>query len=143
MVELSGLDGADLMVERTADIVTAYVGNHIVPYDDVPRLIADVHAALRDILMSSAAEKLKPAVSVRKSLQEGHLTCLECGASFKSIRRHLMTHHGLSANEYREKWDLPRDYPMVSPSYAEARSVLAKAMGLGRKQNPRRQPANG
>jgi predicted transcriptional regulator len=79
-------------------------------------------------------EKQKPAVSVRKSVQDDQITCLECGGSFKSLKRHLTTHHSLSPEEYREKWDLPADYPMVAPAYAEARSRLAKEMGLGQRR---------
>lgn len=82
-------------------------------------------------------EKPKPAVSVRKSVQDDQITCLECGGTFKSLKRHLMTHHNLSPEEYREKWDLPADYPMVAPAYAEARSRLAKEMGLGQRRKRR------
>jgi len=82
----------------------------------------------------TVVEKQKPAVSVRKSVQDDQITCLECGGSFKSLKRHLMTHHGLSPEEYREKWDLAADYPMVAPAYAEARSRLAKEMGLGQRR---------
>ena len=119
----------------TSDIVSAYVGNHVIPVSELRLLIADVHAALtsRSILAADEVivEKQKPAVSVRKSLQEDHLTCLECGNGFKSLKRHLMSHHALSPDQYREKWDLSTDYPMVAPAYAEARSRLAKESGLG------------
>ena len=126
------------LVELTADIVAAYVSNHVVQTTDLPGLIMEVHAALSNTSKPSAglpaAEKQKPAVSVRKSISGDHLVCLECGGTFKSLKRHLMTHHDLSPDAYREKWDLPADYPMVAPSYAEARSRLAKEMGLGQRR---------
>ncbi|MBZ5761953.1 MucR family transcriptional regulator [Rhizobium sp. VS19-DR104.2] len=127
----------DLLVELTSDIVSAYVSNHVVPMSDLGSLIADVHAALTSSSIPPAAEvveKQKPAISVRKSLQEDKLTCLECGLAFKSLKRHLMTHHSLQPDEYREKWELPSDYPMVAPAYAEARSRLAKESGLGQRR---------
>jgi len=124
-----------LLVELTSDIVSAYVSNHVIPVNELRLLIADVHAALTSKSIPAAAEviveKQKPAVSVRKSLQEDQLTCLECGNGFKSLKRHLMSHHSLSPDQYREKWDLSSDYPMVAPAYAEARSRLAKESGLG------------
>lgn len=130
--------GHDLLVELTADIVAAYVSNHVVPVSDLSNLIADVHAALSNTTAPAPAavvvEKPKPAVSVRKSVQDDQIICLECGGAFKSLKRHLMTHHNLSPEEYREKWDLPVDYPMVAPAYAEARSRLAKEMGLGQRR---------
>ncbi|TPW29464.1 transcriptional regulator [Martelella alba] len=126
------------LVELTADIVAAYVSNHVVPTADLPGLISEVHSALSNTSKPASpvavAEKPKPAVSVRKSISGDHLVCLECGGSFKSLKRHLMTHHDLSPDAYREKWDLPADYPMVAPSYAEARSRLAKEMGLGQRR---------
>lgn len=126
------------LVELTADIVAAYVSNHVVQTTDLPSLIMEVHSALANTSKPSAgapaAEKQKPAVSVRKSISGDHLVCLECGGSFKSLKRHLMTHHDLTPDAYREKWDLPADYPMVAPSYAEARSRLAKEMGLGQRR---------
>lgn len=90
-----------------------------------------------DLKQIVPVEKPKPAVSVRKSVQDDQITCLECGGTFKSLKRHLMTHHNLSPEEYREKWDLPADYPMVAPAYAEARSRLAKEMGLGQRRKRR------
>lgn len=128
----------DLLVELTAEIVAAYVSNHVVPVAELPTLIGDVHAALNNTgapaPVAVAAEKPKPAVSVRKSVQDDQITCLECGGNFKSLKRHLMTHHNQSPEEYREKWELPVDYPMVAPAYAEARSRLAKEMGLGQRR---------
>lgn len=130
--------GRDLLVELTADIVAAYVGNHVVPVSELPSLIADVHGALSNTSTPaptvSVIEKQKPAVAVRRSVQDDQIICLECGGAFKSLKRHLMTHHNLAPEEYREKWDLPVDYPMVAPAYAEARSRLAKEMGLGQRR---------
>jgi predicted transcriptional regulator len=131
----------ELLAELTADIVAAYVSNHVVPVSELSGLIADIHAALSNTSspapVVAVVEKQKPAVSVRKSLQDDQLTCLECGNTFKSLKRHLMTHHALSPEEYREKWDLAADYPMVAPAYAEARSRLAKEMGLGQRRKRR------
>lgn len=131
----------ELLVELTAEIVAAYVSNHVVPVAELSTLIADVHSALNNTAAPVPAvvpvEKPKPAVSVRKSVQDDQITCLECGGTFKSLKRHLMTHHNLSPEEYREKWDLPTDYPMVAPAYAEARSRLAKEMGLGQRRKRR------
>ena len=130
--------GQELLVELTAEIVSAYVSNHNVPVADLSLLINDVHSALSGtgvpVPAPAVAEKPKPAVSVRKSVQDDQITCLECGGTFKSLKRHLMTHHSLSPEEYREKWDLAIDYPMVAPAYAEARSRLAKEMGLGQRR---------
>jgi predicted transcriptional regulator len=138
MTELALDSNQDLLVELTADIVAAYVGNHVVPVSELPGLIADVHNALHNTSTpapaAAAAEKQKPAVSVRKSVQDDQITCLECGGTFKSLKRHLMTHHDLTPEDYREKWELPADYPMVAPAYAEARSRLAKEMGLGQRR---------
>jgi predicted transcriptional regulator len=133
--------GSTLLVELTADIVAAYVGNHVVPVSELSGLIADVHAALNNTTQPAAAveapvvaEKPKPPVPVKKSVQNDYIICLEDGQKFKSLKRHLMTHHGMTPEEYREKWDLPADYPMVAPAYAEARSRLAKEMGLGQRR---------
>lgn len=131
----------ELLVELAAEIVAAYVSNHVVPVADLPTLIAEVHSALNNTTAPAPVvvpvEKPKPAVSVRKSVQDDQITCLECGGTFKSLKRHLATHHNLSPEEYREKWDLPADYPMVAPAYAEARSRLAKEMGLGQRRKRR------
>ncbi|MGX5665567.1 MucR family transcriptional regulator [Rhizobium daejeonense] len=138
MTETAYGHGHDLLVELTADIVAAYVSNHVVPVADLANLISDVHSALSNTSspapVVSVVEKQKPAVAVRKSVQDDQIICLECGGAFKSLKRHLMTHHNLGPEEYREKWDLPVDYPMVAPAYAEARSRLAKEMGLGQRR---------
>jgi predicted transcriptional regulator len=120
-----------------ADIVSAYVSNNSVPVADLPTLISDVNAALLRLTAvgtEPSAEPLKPAVSIKRSLHSDHIVCLEEGLKFKSLRRHLLTHHGMSPDEYRAKWGLPSDYPMVAPDYSDARSALAKKMGLGRKK---------
>ncbi|MBW8284282.1 MAG: MucR family transcriptional regulator [Rhizobium sp.] len=138
MTEIAQGSGQDLLVELTADIVAAYVSHHVVPVGDLANLISDVHSALSNTAspapVVAVVEKQKPAVAVRKSVQDDQITCLECGGNFKSLKRHLMTHHNLGPDEYRDKWDLPMDYPMVAPAYAEARSRLAKEMGLGQRR---------
>ncbi|SOE17498.1 MucR family transcriptional regulator [Hoeflea halophila] len=136
MTETNTDNGAELLIELTAEIVAAYVSNNSVAANDLPNVITQVHAALGGATAPAeeVVEKPKPAVSVRRSIQNDYLICLEDGQKFKSLKRHLMTHYGLTPEQYREKWDLPADYPMVAPSYAEARSRLAKEMGLGQKR---------
>jgi len=136
MIEANKDNGAELLIELTAEIVAAYVSNNSVAANDLPNVISQVHAALGGAAMPTeeVVEKPKPAVSIRRSIQNDYLICLEDGQKFKSLKRHLMTHYGLTPEQYREKWDLPADYPMVAPSYAEARSRLAKEMGLGQKR---------
>lgn len=141
MNDSSNIPDQGLLVELTAEIVSAYVGNHVVPSAELSGLIADVFGALSNTAAPApvvvAVERPKPAISVRRSVQDDQITCLECGGSFKSLKRHLMTHHDLSPDQYREKWDLPSDYPMVAPAYAQARSRLAKEMGLGQSRKGR------
>jgi len=135
-----GVD-ASAMVELTAEIVSAYVSNNPVSTLDLPGLISEVHAALgrlRGVGAAPAVEKQKPAVSPRKSVFDDYIICLEDGKKFKSLKRHLRTHFDLSPEQYREKWGLPHDYPMVAPNYAAARSKLAREMGLGRARGSRR-----
>ncbi|MDP2731852.1 MAG: MucR family transcriptional regulator [Hoeflea sp.] len=136
MTETTKDNGADLLIELTAEIVAAYVSNNSVAANDLPNVISQVHAALGGTTMpvEEVLEKQKPAVAVRRSIQNEYLICLEDGQKYKSLKRHLMTHHGLTPEQYREKWELPVDYPMVAPAYAEARSRLAKEMGLGQKR---------
>jgi predicted transcriptional regulator len=128
---------AETLLELTADVVAAYVSNNPVPASDLPNLISEVHSALGRIGSVSAApavaEKPKPAVNPKKSVFDEHIVCLEDGKKFKSLKRHLMSHFGLTPEAYREKWGLDPNYPMVAPNYAAARSKLAKKMGLGRK----------
>jgi predicted transcriptional regulator len=128
--------GADL-IDLAADIVSAYVSNNTVPAADLPALIADVHRALSNTTMGLSEpepEPLKPAVNPKKSVFPDYIVCLEDGKKFKSLKRHLRTHYDLSPEEYRDKWGLPSDYPMVAPNYAAARSALAKKMGLGQQR---------
>lgn len=126
----------ETLVELTAEIVSAYVSNNTVRREELAELISDVHAALVKAPTGTAEPEpapQEPAVSVRKSVSADFIVCLDCGKKFKSLKRHLRTDHSLTPQEYRAKWALKADYPMVAPSYAEARSALAKTMGLGRK----------
>ena len=136
-------DNAQLL-EMTADIVSAYVGNNNVQVTEVPGLISSIHAALSQIstgVVEVEPEVKEPAVSVRKSITPDFLICLEDGRKFKSLKRHLRTKYDMSPEEYRAKWGLPKDYPMVAPNYAKARSELAKQMGLGQGgRKPARRP---
>lgn len=128
------------LVELTADIVSAYVANNAVVTADLPALIGDVHEALSRAANRGRipeAEELKPAVPVKKSVTPDFIICLEDGLKFKSLKRHLRTRYNLSPEAYREKWELPHDYPMVAPNYADARSQLAKKMGLGQRRRGR------
>lgn len=124
-------------IDLAADIIAAYVSKNSVPQADLPGLIESVHSALRKTAQGSAEapeDELTPAVSVRKSITPDYIICLEDGKRFKSLKRHLRTKYNLTPEEYRARWKLPSDYPMVAPNYAQARSALAKTMGLGRKQ---------
>jgi predicted transcriptional regulator len=127
-------------IELAADIVSAYVSNNSVPAGDLANLIGDVHSALRRIgatAPQAAAEPQKPAVPPKRSIFNDHIICLEDGKKFKSLKRHLRSKYNLSPEQYREKWGLPPDYPMVAPAYAKARSQLAKQMGLGQQRRKR------
>ncbi|MEL7127959.1 MAG: MucR family transcriptional regulator [Pseudomonadota bacterium] len=120
------------LIELTAKIVSAYVGNNPVQSGDLPELIQSVHGSLDDLGRDRTVRvELKPAVPVKKSITDDYLICLEDGEKFKSLRRHLRSKYDMSPEDYREKWGLPYDYPMVAPSYARQRSQLAKKMGLG------------
>ncbi|MEO6012223.1 MAG: MucR family transcriptional regulator [Devosia sp.] len=124
------------LIDLSTEIVSAYVSHNALSVSDLPKLIADVHMALRGLRAPGAAapaEELKPAVPVKKSVAADYIICLEDGKKFKSLKRHLRTHYDLSPDEYREKWGLPADYPMVAPNYSATRSRLAKDNGLGRK----------
>jgi predicted transcriptional regulator len=124
-----------IQIELTADVVAAYVSNNPVPVGELPKLIADVYTALGQVASAvpAEAELQKPAVPIKKSVTPDFIVSLEDGKRFKSLKRHLMTSYGLTPDEYRAKWNLPSDYPMVAPNYAASRSALAKTMGLGRK----------
>jgi predicted transcriptional regulator len=128
------MDDKAEVIEMTADIVSAYVGNNSVSTADLPALIQSVHRALAGI--SGGPEVVEPApkepaVPLKKSITPDYLICLEDGRKFKSLKRHLRTKYNMSPDEYRAKWNLSKDYPMVAPNYAKARSDLAKQMGLG------------
>lgn len=126
-----------MLLELTADVVSSYVSHNPLASHDLPGLIRDVFNSMDGLASKSdepAQQKQKPAVSIKKSLNRDYLICLEDGKKFKSLKRHLKTHYDLSPEEYREKWGLPADYPMVAPAYAEQRSKLAKQMGLGQKR---------
>ena len=128
------MDEKTEVIEMTADIVSAYVGNNLVSTADLPALIKQVHAALATVgapIAEPAPAPKEPAVPVRKSITPDYLICLEDGRKFKSLKRHLRTKYNMSPEEYRAKWGLAKDYPMVAPNYAKARSDLAKQMGLG------------
>jgi predicted transcriptional regulator len=128
-------------IELAADIVSAYVSNNSVPSGDLPSLISDVHSALLKVgggTIEVPAEAPKPAVPVKKSVTPDYIICLEDGKKFKSLKRHLRTQYSMTPEQYREKWGLPVDYPMVAPNYAKARSELAKEMGLGQQRRKRR-----
>lgn len=125
----------DLM-ELSTEIVCAYVGHNAISPNDLPKIITDVHAALKSLKENESQapqEERKPAVPVKKSVAPDYLICLEDGKKFKSLKRHIRSHYNLTPEEYREKWGLPSDYPMVAPNYSATRSRLAKNNGLGRK----------
>jgi predicted transcriptional regulator len=128
-------------IELTAQIVSAYVGNNTVPSAEIANLIGQVHAALKRVSggqVAPSAEPARPAVPVKRSINSDFIVCLEDGKKFKSLRRHLRTQYNLTPEQYREKWGLPADYPMVAPNYAAARSQLAKQMGLGQQRRRRK-----
>jgi predicted transcriptional regulator len=128
-------------IKLTASIVSAYVSNNTVPAHDLSSLIDQVHTALTRVSSGQGealSEPLKPAVSLKKSITPDHIVCLEDGKKFKSLKRHLRTQYNMTPEQYREKWSLPPDYPMVAPNYAAARSQLAKQMGLGQQRRRRK-----
>src|SRR4051812_44242187 len=133
-MEASIMDDKSEIIEMTADIVSAYVGNNSVSASDLPTLIQSVHRALSTVTggaVEAAPAPKEPAVPIKKSITPDYLVCLEDGRKFKSLKRHLRTKYDMSPDEYRSKWGLNKDYPMVAPNYAKARSDLAKQMGLG------------
>ena len=132
-------DKNEMLITLTSDIVTAHVVNNSVDVADLPSLIQNVYGALAGLgTQQVVEERPDPAVSVRASVKNDHIVCLEDGKKMKMLKRHLMTDHGLTPQEYRERWNLPADYPMVAPEYAEKRRELAKEIGLGRKPGQRR-----
>jgi predicted transcriptional regulator len=131
MAEVESTD--DTLLTLTADIVAAHVSNNSVAVNDLPNLIQNVHSALSGIAGSSAAvePKPEPKVSIRASIKPDYIVCLEDGKKLKMLKRHLMTHYNMTPDQYRQKWGLASDYPMVAPNYAEQRRTLAKSIGLG------------
>ncbi len=123
-------------ITLTADIVAAHVSNNSVAVNDLPTLISNVHTALAGLTSPAAPVEVKqePAVSIRSSIKPDYVVCLEDGKKLKMLKRHLMTHYNMTPDQYRAKWGLPADYPMVAPNYAEQRRTLAKAIGLGTKR---------
>jgi predicted transcriptional regulator len=140
MAELDNSE--DTLLTLTADIVAAHVSNNSVAVNDLPNLIQNVHSALSGIAGSGAAAEPKPEpkVSIRSSIKPDYIVCLEDGKKLKMLKRHLMTHYNMTPDQYRQKWGLSADYPMVAPNYAEQRRKLAKSIGLGTK---RRRPRGG
>jgi predicted transcriptional regulator len=138
MTDAAGKNFLDL----TADIVSAYVSHNSTPASEIPALISQIHAALLRVSNGRAEaaplEPARPAVPVKKSITPDHLVCLEDGKRFKSLKRHLRTQYNMTPEQYRDKWSLPADYPMVAPNYAVARSQLAKKMGLGQQRRRRK-----
>jgi predicted transcriptional regulator len=134
-------DLQDTLITLTADIVAAHVSNNSVAVADLPVLISNVHGALTGLGNPTEAPELRqePAVSVRSSIKPDFIVCLEDGKKLKMLKRHLMTHYQMTPEQYRAKWSLPADYPMVAPNYAEQRRTLAKKIGLGttRRKAPR------
>ena len=136
-------DAADTTnyIGLTAGIVSAYVSNNTVASADIPALINQIHTALLRVTSGEAqspSEPLKPAVPIKRSINPDFIVCLDDGKKFKSLKRHLRTQYNMTPEQYREKWSLPADYPMVAPNYAAARSQLAKQMGLGQQRRRRR-----
>ncbi|MEN2711335.1 MucR family transcriptional regulator [Sphingomonas sp. NPDC092331] len=129
----------ETLVTLTADIVAAHVSNNSVSVSDLPTLIQNVHGALSGLGRVAAEPEVKqePAVSIRASVKPDYIVCLEDGKKLKMLKRHLMTHYQMTPEQYRTKWNLPADYPMVAPNYAEQRRTLAKKIGLGTKRRKR------
>ncbi|MDF0541555.1 MucR family transcriptional regulator [Sphingobium sp. H39-3-25] len=130
---------AEMLITLTSDIVAAHVSNNSVAVTDLPILIQNVHSALAGLSSPKVAPEVKPepAVSVRSSIKPDYIVCLEDGKKLKMLKRHLMTHYQMTPDDYRAKWNLPADYPMVAPNYAEQRRSLAKKIGLGSKGRSR------
>ena len=136
-------DGEDTLLTLTADIVAAHVSNNSVAVNDLPNLIQNVHSALSGISSRRSAPEPRPEpkVAIRSSVKPDFIVCLEDGKKQKMLKRHLMTNHGMTPDEYRQKWGLASDYPMVAPNYAEQRRTLPKSIGLGTKRRRTRGPA--
>jgi predicted transcriptional regulator len=139
-MENSQADVKEMLITLTSDIVAAHVSNNNVEVDELPTLITNVFGALAGLGEAvPVVEKLpEPAVSIRASIKPDYIVCLEDGKKLKMLKRHLMTHYNLTPEQYRARWNLPADYPMVAPNYAEKRRELAKKIGLGRKPGQKR-----
>ncbi|MBC7491655.1 MAG: MucR family transcriptional regulator [Novosphingobium sp.] len=133
-------DMQETLITLTSDIVAAHVSNNSVSLADLPTLISNVHTALAGLGNSEPAPEPmpEPAVSIRTSIKNDYIVCLEDGKKLKMLKRHLMTRYNMTPDQYRTRWNLPADYPMVAPAYAEKRRELAKKIGLGRKPNVKR-----
>ena len=133
-------DMTETLITLTSDIVAAHLSNNSVSVEEVPSLITNVYGALSGLGQTEdeTAERPEPAVSIRASVKPDYIVCLEDGKKLKMLKRHLMTHYNLTPEQYRQRWNLPADYPMVAPNYAEKRRELAKKIGLGRKPGTRR-----
>ena len=133
-------DMTETLITLASDIVSAHVSNNSLSADEVPSLITNVYNALAGLGQEADAidERPEPAVSVRASVKRDHIVCLDCGKKMKMLKRHLMTEHGMTPDEYRARWELGNDYPLVAPAYAETRRDLAKKIGLGRKPGQKR-----
>ena len=140
MDETAAAEMQDMLITHTTDIVVSYVANNSLGADDVSSLIRGIYGTLAGLGQESAAPAARPdpAVSIRSSIKRDHIVCLEDGKKMKMLKRHLMTHYNLTPDQYRARWNLPADYPMVAPNYAETRRELAKKIGLGRKPGQRR-----
>jgi len=133
-------DMSETLITLTADIIAAHVSNNSVSLEDLPALITNVYGALSGLGQDAPVAEVmpEPAVSIRASVKPDHIVCLEDGKKLKMLKRHLSTHYNLTPEQYRARWNLPADYPMVAPNYAEKRRELAKKIGLGRKPGARR-----
>lgn len=133
---MENIDTDDTLITLTADIVAAHVSNNSVSVNDLPQLIANVHGALSGLSSRAPAPEVRPEppVSIRASVKPDYIVCLEDGKKLKMLKRHLMTHYNMTPEQYRQKWGLAADYPMVAPNYAERRRALAKSIGLGTKR---------
>lgn len=134
------MDMKETLITLTSDIVAAHVSNNDVTVDDVPNLITSVFSALSSLGSDEVAAEVRPdpAVSVRSSVKRDHIVCLDCGKKMKMLKRHLNTEHGMSPDDYRARWDLGPEYPLVAPNYSATRRDLAKEIGLGRKPGQKR-----
>ncbi|MBV1917250.1 MAG: MucR family transcriptional regulator [Sphingomonadaceae bacterium] len=139
-MEDNDLDMKEMLITLTSDIIAAHVSNNDVNGDELPTLITSVYGALSELGQETdkAKERPEPAVSIRASIKPDYIVCLEDGKKLKMLKRHIMTRYNMTPDDYRQRWNLPSDYPMVAPNYAEKRRELAKKIGLGRKPGARR-----